>query len=262
MTVPVFQSFSGATASSTTTSLTVTAPSGIADDDLLVAFIVTAASTSAITSSGWTLSSSTTHSGGSHDVLYKVASSESGNYTFSWSGNSRATGHIFRIDGADTTTPIAADEVATGNTSTADPPSSGTVTANDFLILTLLDVEGKSGLDNVSGPSLYSFNAGSYVQQTTGGGSPATHVGSTFAFNTEFNVTSVDPPAWNGVSGDFAVSTVLVGSADGPTLPTAFQYWDGTQWSNSVVKYWNGTAWTEPGTGKLKYWNGTAWTSI
>lgn len=263
MSAPVVQSFSSATLSSTSTSLTITAPSGIADDDLLVALITTADAESAITSSGWTLSSSVTHSGGSHDVLYKVASSESGNYTFSWSGNSRATGFILRIEGADTTTPIAADQSTTGTASIADPPASGTVTANDFVVITFIDVEGKSGLDSATAPSGHSYNSSTYKVQTTGGGNPSTHCGSAFSFTTAFNVTSANPSTWGSLSSDdFAVSTILINSADGPTLPSAFQYWNGTEWVNSVVKYWNGTAWTEPQAGNLKYWNGTSWTSI
>lgn len=65
--------------------VTVTAPSGIQDGDLLIAFGFTNdSSTGTPSCSGFTLDADNEYS----FVMSKIASSESGNYTFNWTGTS------------------------------------------------------------------------------------------------------------------------------------------------------------------------------
>lgn len=87
---------------SDTTEITITAPSGIQDGDLLIAGISKdGGSTNAVGLAGW--ASPTPYAGTLNfyrgTVLYKIASSESGDYTFTWSGNEQASGAILRISG-------------------------------------------------------------------------------------------------------------------------------------------------------------------
>ena len=68
------------------TSCLVTAPSGIVDDDILIFMLDRAVVTGTVTLSGFTQLSLTTHDGGTLYVAWKRASSESGDYTASWTG--------------------------------------------------------------------------------------------------------------------------------------------------------------------------------
>lgn len=70
-----------------TSPITVTAPSGILNGDLLIAWGMNGSQTQTVTlPSGFTSLTSDTSGLNSEFVAYKVASSESGNYSFTWGG--------------------------------------------------------------------------------------------------------------------------------------------------------------------------------
>lgn len=114
MAVPVVQSYSGS--STSTGTVTTTAPTGIVDNDLLVFVASTdwaAAGTAAYTPPAgltelfpYSRTNAGTAAGVSYQSWYKIASSEAGSYILTL-GSARLTAwSITRIDGQDTTTPI------------------------------------------------------------------------------------------------------------------------------------------------------------
>ena len=92
------------------TSITVTAPAGIQDDDLLIATCLGDQYGQSWTGpAGWSEiddHSSLTGSGRTAALYYKVASSESGNYEFTYSKGEELAAAIIVLRGADTSTPI------------------------------------------------------------------------------------------------------------------------------------------------------------
>lgn len=150
----------------TRTNSTITAPSGIANGDLLVAVLfvgdgsllpalsitppsgfveVTNSPTSQDKADPYTISA---------HVFYKVASGESGNYTFTHS-SADTEGYMYRLTGCNTSTPIDATPVAaqsaTGALGTTTTYNSITTATNDaFLIFAEGSWDG-SGSGTVSG---------------------------------------------------------------------------------------------------------------
>lgn len=121
----------------------LTAPAGIVDNDILVARLYAEPSTQPITPpAGFTSAGSgiNSTSGRSHkaEIFWKRASGESGNYTFTETGNSWGSGSIYRISGAITTgnpiDVIGAHGVSTV-TGTAALAPGVTTTVNDTLLL-------------------------------------------------------------------------------------------------------------------------------
>lgn len=219
---PIFHTVNGAVEISTTTTLTIPAPAGIADDDLLVVGIQLAAQTGDISLSGWTLLENTSHDGGSYQILHKIASSESGSYAFTWTGNSRAAGWIIRVEGADTTTPfIATPSMFTDSDDLPDPPASGTVASGDYLAIASYSHESQRFGSTVDPPSGYILRGG---YETTGGGGPASHCTVVVATQEFDAITSEDPGTFQGQGSDgWAASTILVqrGAAGGDATTNA-----------------------------------------
>ncbi len=97
------------------TSIVMTAPSGIADGDVLLILLGLDGNTTAfVNPSGFVQISPTD---GDHNVtfcsmyaIYKIASSESGNYTVSWTTSEKVQGLMYRITGA-----VSGDEVQDPN---------------------------------------------------------------------------------------------------------------------------------------------------
>lgn len=118
--LPVIQSRSEQNETTNTTSTTITAPSGIADDDLLVIIIaIDTANTGISFPAGFTtIHSENFDSATSLSIAHKVASSESGNYTVSWTNSEQSSAVMLRIDGIVTSDPVQdPNESATGTTS-------------------------------------------------------------------------------------------------------------------------------------------------
>jgi hypothetical protein len=83
--------------------LTLSAPSGIQDNDLLIAFVGGAFNLPSITPpSGWTLGDAQTDTTGGDWLAwyYKIASSESGSYTWSFASRYAVVGAIMCYDGS------------------------------------------------------------------------------------------------------------------------------------------------------------------
>lgn len=83
-----------------TTSITITAPADIADGDLLLA-LISVDSGALVAGTGFDVPATggAAQDGARGTVLTKIASSESGDYNFTWTGNQKASGAILRIDG-------------------------------------------------------------------------------------------------------------------------------------------------------------------
>lgn len=138
MAAPVVESKSSNT--STTTSVVVTAPTGITAGDVLVAHVIsTGTSVAGISApAGWTAQQE--NGGGTRRVgLYTkiaVTADESAtDYTFSMSGATAMNAHITRVSGAASGSEITASDQAT-DTSTASP--SFTVSATPAVAETLV----------------------------------------------------------------------------------------------------------------------------
>lgn len=221
MAAPVLESSnSAASVIANNTSLTITAPTGIQVGDLLFAGVTLASQTGAITApSGWSLTESFTYAGGTYDWFYKIAVSADTSaidFTFSWSGNSRAAAWIVRISGADATYPVETNESVSQSGTTPDPPSvpqaPTIIPSRDYLSLAHYGQEGKNAAS--SAPTNYTLQE---TVATSGGGSPATHCAVAIATRQLSNVNSENPGTFSGSSDDFVVATTLIN----PTLTTS-----------------------------------------
>lgn len=187
-------SVSNTPALATRTNSTITAPTGIANGDLLVAVLHVGDSSAlpALTvtpPAGWTEVTNSPSASDKPDpytiaihVFHKVASGESGNYTFSHT-SAETEGYMYRLTGADTTTPIdatpAAQQFSGTNGQTTGYDSVTPVTNGAFLIFAESDWDGP-GAGAVSGstPTISVRRAGSISwigdgTQTTAGATGA-----------------------------------------------------------------------------------------
>ena len=134
-----------------TGTLTLTPPATITDNNVLV-MGVSAAQTGAInTPSGWSVAvAKFTGSGGSNlAVFYKIAASESGNYTVT--GSTYLTGSIVNISGNDTTTPIDVAGTGSGGTGTTATAAAITIATANALLLYFSGSDGNGALGIPSG---------------------------------------------------------------------------------------------------------------
>ena len=150
MAAPVIASKSSKTEGSNVTSLTLTAPSGISDGDVLLIVIALDGNPTAFVnqSGGGSWVQITPVNGDKAPVsratlyaIYKIASSESGDYTTTWTGGEQGQGLMYRITGA-----IAGNEVDDPNnpSSAATDPSTAdsfNTDADDVLALALHAVD-------------------------------------------------------------------------------------------------------------------------
>lgn len=160
MAVPVYETDSSTSASGT--SVTVTAPTGIADDDILASGASTDHSAAGGSSTTYTFPSGFSDSGAgklttaasdvgiSLQVQYKLASSESGNYTINQTLNRLMGGSVARISGCDTSDPIDVTASSTGESSEPTVPAI-TTTVDNCLVLAFVTWDQSKGL--VSGPT-------------------------------------------------------------------------------------------------------------
>lgn len=108
------------------TTCVIPAPASIANNDLLFTCLLSDAGSVITTLSGWTLVKSTNVGGSNNklDTYRKVASGESGNYTWTATTGLIYEGACLRYDGEDTTTPedVAAstNSATTGTSATAN----------------------------------------------------------------------------------------------------------------------------------------------
>jgi len=142
MGIPVIESVAISNQSSSTTSLSCTAPSGIADDDILIICVALDGTAGNPTSTGFTALQNPDSGSNEFAFLWKRASSESGNYTVSWTGSEQARIAILRVSGCVTAgSPI--DQSPTGQTgvSTSVTVSALTSTVDDTLCIAGVSVD-------------------------------------------------------------------------------------------------------------------------
>lgn len=146
MVAPVIASKTAKSEAAATTSMTLTAPSGISDGDILLIVIALDGNpTSFVNQSGggaWVQISPVNGDKAPSNratlyAIYKIASSESGDYTTTWTGSEPGQGFMYRITGA-----ISGDEVQDPNNlnSLATDPSTAlsfATDADDILALAL-----------------------------------------------------------------------------------------------------------------------------
>ena len=118
------------------TSITLTAPAGISDNDILLAFIYKEDTGAVTYPSGFTEKQTVTQTASDPDfkcyLAWKRASSESGNYTFSWTNNVWRAGLIMAISGAI----LSGDPFDVAPSTNAPGSASATVTATGITTLT------------------------------------------------------------------------------------------------------------------------------
>lgn len=103
MAVPVIETTALTSSTSDVTSLVCTAPSGIVDDDIILILAAFDGGAAFPTSTGFTEIVNSRQGTAETYMLYKRASSESGNYTVNWTGAENARIELLRISGCITT---------------------------------------------------------------------------------------------------------------------------------------------------------------
>lgn len=159
-----FQTNGTPNGASSTTSFSLSTPSGISVGDLKIAFI-NGYATGSISQTGgtgtWTKLRELEYDasfGNNISVFYKVHESSDTDPTFSWGFSSYAYGFIARVTGASTTSPIGA--IGTDSTGTGNPhTSTALTTTGDNSVVILFD--GSIGSTLLTDPSGWTeqFNA-------------------------------------------------------------------------------------------------------
>ena len=146
---PSFVNNSTPVGSPNSTTLVLTPPSSIVDGNMLFAGISMNQATSSITPpSGWTACSSKAASGQSVATYYKIASSESGNYTFTFGSAQWSSGVIVQFSGS-AAVPDVCGTVAQGTGTTATATSITTTGSSGILVF----FAGSDGSGSVGIPS-------------------------------------------------------------------------------------------------------------
>ncbi len=194
-------------------------PAGLADDDVMYACITLAVEVAAnITPpTGFVAvtNQSVDYNGGCSVLYRKVASGESGSYTFSWVGGSKGTGILLAVLGADTVElEEATPATSSGSGTTPDPPASGTVTEFDYLALAVASSEGKPAVP-------FSVPPTNYVEEeevtTSGAGSAAVNCNVSAASRELLGITSEDPGTFTNDAGDdWRAHTILINGVSSP----------------------------------------------
>lgn len=148
---------------SSTSPITVTAPSGIQNSDLLVAWGMNGASGQTVTlPSGFSSVASDTSGNNSEFVAFKIASNESGDYSFTWGGG---VGRNIQIAVFKNATNVSAGSFTKANSTTSTAAS---MTATTGLLIGIFGSEqtptvstAPSGMTSIllttGGPQLASY---------------------------------------------------------------------------------------------------------
>ncbi len=239
-----FNGFEEAKRSSSSSSVTVSTPSGTVEGDLLIAAVATDGNESFSTPSGWTQISQANQGGASLAVYWKLASaSESSSHTFSWGSNEEAYAWIMRFTGHHATTPI--DTYATygsGSSSSPDCPSV-TTTVDNAMILRIggfddddvdIDSSGLSGHTTItmdqsdSGSGTCSGGAG-YVIQGTAGASGVAEFDLTNSEQYRTVTIAIAPDESAGGGG---------GGGDEPNLIALYEFAETPRSAPTMVGHW------------------------
>lgn len=205
---PSVRSSATAEITATGTALTITKPPGIITTDVLFALITLADSTDPPALAGWTQVSSQAYDGGIAVVLRRsIRDAEPADYTFTWTGDSRAVGAIVAVANADPNDPVAAVTVATGSGTSVDPPDSGAVSLDSYLAIAFGSQEGKHTSPSWTPPADYQEITD---QGITGSGPGAAWCGQSLAYRNLSGITSENPGAFTSVNDGFAAFTLLI----------------------------------------------------
>jgi hypothetical protein len=141
MAAPTVATVSPGATSSASNTLTINKPSGTVSGDFLLAFCGSEGPRNWQEAAGWTLYA---YNGGVDSAggwYWKWAGgSEPSSYSFTIDGSADdLAGAILRIEGVDTVSPVAAHPTGvTGDSSTPNPPASGTVALGDYLAVAMV----------------------------------------------------------------------------------------------------------------------------
>ena len=188
----VVENFSGAQSGGNVTSLLINTPAGTVEDDLLIAVVTTDGNQSASLAppggQGWTaLDVSQEGSAVTLGAWWKLAgASEPASHTWTWGGSEAAYGHMTRITGHDTATPIEVSAIGGGSSANPTAPAL-TVTFPGSLILRI------GGFDD--------------NDITVGDAGIATHATITMDDSGAGNNNSSSGAAWSLRGGSSSVST-------------------------------------------------------
>lgn len=206
------------------TNTVITAPSGIANNDVLVAILLVGGVSvptvappsgfSEVTTTGWPISVDEADPTWQLrlKLYWKVASSESGDYTFSHS-SARSEAIMYRITGADTTTPISPNPTsATGTGQTATATGLTTPRAGSVVIYATgaWDAAGPTTPPTGTTPTFTEyFDAGSTGILYSAAGVMATAGATGNKSNTNSNNSSI----WPWLAGLICVQSAASGGA-------------------------------------------------
>ena len=221
MAVPVVETISEATASGSGGTMTITAPSGIADDDILATFIFMDGDAGAPTISGFTRDDNFTTSQGTAEVffLWKRASSEAGNYDVTWTGNEEVSGIMIRVSGCRTgLSPVADTQTGTTGTGTTATPTQITTSLDDTLVLAAVAVD-RDRVDAADAPSGTGWTEVGTSGVSTGAG--ANSVGHITAENDQATAGTVEALTFGTWASD-GYATNMIGLT--ATTPTGFAH--------------------------------------
>jgi hypothetical protein len=204
------------------TSCVNTPPAGLADNDILIFAICTKENTSSMNwPSGFTQLEDTLFSGGELWIAWKRASSESGNYTASWTTTSKSVGILYAISGALTSAdPTTIGTAATGNSTTPDPPNADPGSSDNRLAVVVYAQEGKADT-RFTPPTNYTEPANS-DGGTSGGGGPTAHCGLGMAYRTYTGQAENPGTATSTVTDGWGAQTIVFDpepSAGGASIP-------------------------------------------
>ena len=119
------------------TAISINLPSGATDGDLLIAAVMHGSDAAVISAPGGWTSIANGGCDGSNCTLgvwYKVAVSETGPYSFTWSGTNGAAGAILRYSGANISEPIDVSGADTGTSSSTTAPNLTTTVAETTVL--------------------------------------------------------------------------------------------------------------------------------
>lgn len=200
--LPVLETYSTNTESGNTTSHSTPAPSGITDGDLLVLVIGCGRSRTITPPSGFSMiAQETTSDYIDIQIFSKVASSESGDYSWSASANMRSASMMLRVSGTDTVNIYDGDST-TSNVDDFDAPAV-TTTENNCLVFRVF----QCGYDSLSGFTVPS------TEVATIGTSGANGNGTTLSVSEEDKVTAGDTGTANfayTASPDFDMGAITI----------------------------------------------------
>lgn len=241
--------------SGTTTSLSVSTPSGVAAQDLLLWVLGADSALGTVTvPSGWNLLVAATPTAGEPDlrIYWKIAVSGDvgASYTWSWVNTTAYNGHLFAYRGVDQTNPIHVSALTQSSTTASTLTSPSVTTTNPNCGVIHYFLFGKSGSWNTKPAP-----AGGIWEMDDQeiGGVSALPI---FQKKVTAGATGSLSATNSGAADRWNVATIAIQ----PPLPGSYlKYWSGSAWALKPLKRWDGTQWKQA---ILRRWDGTTWRQV